>query len=58
MSEDENEYMECHWLFAEPKPKSVIKMEKQLQDIENYVFSHTGLMPSSVVNDLKEILWR
>ena len=57
MGKDEDEYMECHWLFAKPKLKTVVDMEIKLDKIENYLYNNKDNISKKVYNDLLDILW-
>lgn len=47
-----------HWLFNSVESKSLKRMKKQLDDIENYIYNNTDIIPSKVINDISNILWR
>ena len=47
-----------HWLYNNVENKALKRMKKQLDDIENYIYNNTDIIPSKVINDISNILWR
>jgi hypothetical protein len=47
-----------HWLYNSVENKTLKRMNKQLDDIENYIYNNTDIIPSKVINDISNILWR
>ena len=57
MNNEEDEYMECHWLFNKPTPKPVVEMENKLNKIENYLYNNKDNISKKIYDDLLNILF-
>lgn len=46
-----------HWLFNSVENKTLKRMNKQLDDIENYIYNNEDIIPNKVRSDIINILW-
>lgn len=54
MSEDYENY----WMFNSVENKVLKRMNKQLTDIEDYLYANKDNIPKKVYDDILKILWR